>query len=214
MTKRQGSKHCLEDSVRRWARAARRSRHNITARWHSSAGWSSSEEKRHGSGKGRRGLALPERDQGAVTAEFAVALPAVLLLLALLLAGSAAGITQLRLEEAARACARALARGDGNSAVDGIVRRLAGDAAVAVFSEDGEWIKVTVSSPVAGPLGSLIPWTLSASASAKGETPRASAATLPFSDVGDRVVDFKGAAPVAAPVPRLGLQRLVEGVAA
>ena len=33
--------------------------------------------------------------RGAVTAEFAVALPAVLLLLALLLAGSAAGVTQL-----------------------------------------------------------------------------------------------------------------------
>jgi Flp pilus assembly protein TadG len=45
--------------------------------------------------------------RGAVTAEFAVALPAVLLLLGMLLAGSAAGLTQLRLEEAARAGARA-----------------------------------------------------------------------------------------------------------
>lgn len=214
MTERLGSKRCAENSVRRWARAAGRSRHCIIARRRSSGRRSSSEEKLHGSGKGRRSLALPERDQGAVTAEFAVALPAVLLLLALLLAGSAAGITQLRLEEAARACARALARGDGNSAVDGIVRRLAGDAAVAVVSEDGEWIKVTVSAPVAGPLGSLIPWTLSAAASARGETPRASAATLPFPDVGDKVVDFKGAAPMAAPVARLGLRRPVDGVAA
>ncbi len=48
---------------------------------------------------------------GAVTAEFAVALPAVVLLLAFLLAGGAAGITQLRLEEAVRAGARASARG-------------------------------------------------------------------------------------------------------
>lgn len=139
-----------------------------------------------------------------------MALPAVLLLVALLFAGSAAGITQLRLEEAARACARALARGDGRSAVDGIVRRLAGDAAVAVVSEDGEWIEVAVSAPVAGPLGSLIPWRLSATASARGEAPRASAATLPFPDIGDGVVEFKGAAPVAT----LGLQGLAEGLAA
>ncbi|MDQ5861042.1 MAG: hypothetical protein M3536_02120, partial [Actinomycetota bacterium] len=45
----------------------------------------------------RRG---PGNAHGAVTAEFAVALPAVLLLLALLLAGASAGVTQLRLEEA------------------------------------------------------------------------------------------------------------------
>ncbi|MCX2747159.1 hypothetical protein OOZ51_04925 [Arthrobacter sp. MI7-26] len=85
---------------------------------------------------------------------------------------------------------------------------------MAVVSDDGEWIKVTVSAPVAGPLGSLTPWTLSAAASAKGETPRTSAATSLFPYVGDRVVDFKGGAPVAAPVARLGLQRLEEGVAA
>jgi hypothetical protein len=135
-------------------------------------------------------------------------LPAVLLLLAFLLAGSAAGITQLRLEEAARAGARALARGDGNAAVDGIVRRLAGGAASAVITEDGEWINVMVSARVAGPLGSLIPWRLSATASARSETPRASAVTLPFLRVGDGVVDFNGA------VPDKGLQALVEKVAA
>ncbi|MFH5878632.1 TadE family type IV pilus minor pilin [Arthrobacter sp. NA-172] len=111
------------------------------------------------------------------------------------LAGSAAGITQLRLEEAARAAARALARGDGNAAVDGIVRKMAGDAASAAVSEDGEWIRVTVSARVVGPMGSLIPWSLSAAASARGETPRASAATLPVLDVGDGGVDFKGAVP-------------------
>ncbi|MHC6222168.1 TadE family type IV pilus minor pilin [Arthrobacter sp. MMS24-S77] len=211
MTRRQGSKSRAENSVRPWVPAVRRGRHSSHARRHSSARRSSSEEKLHGSGKGHRSQALPDRDRGAVTAEFAVVLPAVLLLLALLLAGSAAGITQLRLEEAARAGARALARGDGNSAVDGIVRRLAGDAASAVVSEDGEWIKVTVSAPVAGPLGSLIPWRLSAAALARGETPRGSAATLPWFDVGDSVVEFHGAVPAVA---RLGLQRLVDEVAA
>ena len=148
------------------------------------------------------------RDKGAVTAEFAVALPAVLLLLALLLAGAAAGITQLRVEGAAKAGARALARGDAPSTVDGIVRMLAGDAASAAVDEDGEWINVTVSARVVGPLGSLIPWKLSATASARVETPTSTAATASFPAVGDGVVDFKGAMPVAA------LQAAVEEVAA
>lgn len=110
------------------------------------------------------------KSRGAVTAEFAVALPAVMLLLALLLAGSAAGITQLRLEEAARAGARALARGEDAGAVDGIVRRLAGDSASSLVVADGEWLSVTVSARVSGPVGSMIPWTLSARALARRET--------------------------------------------
>ncbi|MGX9899939.1 TadE family type IV pilus minor pilin [Arthrobacter sp. SA17] len=108
--------------------------------------------------------------QGAVTAEFAVALPAVLLLLAMLLAGSAAGLTQLRLEEAARAGARALARGEDSGAVEGIVRHVAGSSVSAAISADGEWLSVIVSGRSGGPVGSLVPWTLSAKATAKGES--------------------------------------------
>ncbi|MDV8147154.1 TadE family type IV pilus minor pilin [Arthrobacter sp. B10-11] len=119
--------------------------------------------------KGVRGSG---KDRGAVTAEFAVALPAVLLLLALLLAGSAAGITQLRLEEAARAGARALARGEDAGAVQGIVRQLAGASASSSIVAEGEWLSVTVSGKVSGPVGSMMPWTLSARALARGETAR------------------------------------------
>ena len=114
--------------------------------------------------------------RGAVTAEFAVALPAVLLLLALLLAGSAAGVTQLRLEEAARAGARALARGEDAAAVDAIVRRLAGASAVSAVASDGGWFSVTVSGRVPGAVGSLLPWTLTARAWTRGETSGPSAA--------------------------------------
>ncbi|MFF1382044.1 TadE family type IV pilus minor pilin [Arthrobacter sp. NPDC058288] len=123
-------------------------------------------------GRGWQGPVLggPGKDRGAVTAEFAVALPAVLLLLALLLGGSAAGITQLRLEEAARAGARALARGDDAGAVEGIVRQLAGASASSTVVGEGEWVSVTVSGRVPGPVGSIIPWTLSARALARGET--------------------------------------------
>lgn len=110
------------------------------------------------------------RSLGAVTAEFAVALPAVLLLLAMLLAGSAAGITQLRLEEAARAGARALVRGEDPAAVDGIVRKLAGPSASSAVVPGGEWTSVTVSDRAAGPLGRMVPWTLTARAEARSET--------------------------------------------
>lgn len=107
---------------------------------------------------------------GAVTAEFAVALPAVLMLLAMLLAGSAAGITQVRLEEAARAGARALARGEDPAVVDGIVRKLAGASASSEVAADGEWQRVTVSDRVAGYLGNVVPWTLTAQAEARTES--------------------------------------------
>jgi hypothetical protein len=107
---------------------------------------------------------------GAVTAEFAVTLPAVLLLLAMLLAGAAAGVTQLRLEEGARAGVRALARGDDSAAVERIVRTLSGASASAVVAAEGEWLSVTVTDRVGGPLGASIPWTLTARASTRSET--------------------------------------------
>lgn len=125
----------------------------------------------------RRG---PGNAHGAVTAEFAVALPAVLLLLALLLAGASAGVTQLRLEEAARAGARALARGEDPSAVQGIVRTLAGTSATASVAADGEWLSVTVADGVGGPLGATVPWTLTATATTRGETPAASGDLQPL----------------------------------
>ncbi|UKA49107.1 pilus assembly protein [Arthrobacter sp. FW305-123] len=110
-----------------------------------------------------------EKEWGAVTAEFAVALPAVVLLLAFLLAGGAAGITQLRLEDAARAGARASARGETSGSVDGIVKRLAGEGVTTSLTDDGDWVTVTASSPVGGALGPLIPWTLTASATTRAE---------------------------------------------
>jgi TadE-like protein len=123
-----------------------------------------------GQGSGnRRGSPPTAECRGAVTAEFAVALPSVVLLLALLLAGSAAGMTQLRVEEAARGGARALARGAAAGEVGGIVCRLAGDTAGSEVTLDGEWLRVTVSGRVPGAVGSLIPWTLSASAWARSE---------------------------------------------
>lgn len=112
----------------------------------------------------------PEESRGAVTAEFAVVLPAVLLLLAMLLSGASAGVTQLRLEEGARAGARALARGDDSATVERIVHTLTGGAASATISAHGEWLDVTVTGRVGGPLGSAIPWLLTARVSTRTET--------------------------------------------
>ena len=117
--------------------------------------------------------------RGAVTAEFAVALPSVLLVLGLLLAGSAAGLTQLRLEEAARAGARALARGEDAAAVAGIVRQLAGESARASVASDAGWLSVTVTGTVRGAGASLVPWTLTARAWARAESTDGPALSAP-----------------------------------
>lgn len=100
-------------------------------------------------------------------------LPAVLMLLTMLLAGAAAGVTQLRLEEGARAGARALARGEDPAAVEQIIRTLAGDSASAAVTADGEWLSVTVTDRVGGPLSASIPWLLTARASTRSESPAA-----------------------------------------
>ncbi|MDQ1060124.1 hypothetical protein QFZ23_004025 [Arthrobacter globiformis] len=145
--------------------------------------WKPSGDKAgsRGQGKARGAESQHRNSRGAVTAEFAVALPAVLLLLAMLLAGSAAGITQLRLEDAARAGARALARGEDPAAVDGIVRKLAGPSASSALVPGGEWMSVTVSDRAAGPLGRMVPWTLTARAEARSET--ASSAPSPGTEL-------------------------------
>lgn len=110
-------------------------------------------------------------DGGIVTAEFAVALPAVVFLLALLLAGVSAGLTQVRLEGAAQSAARVMARGESVSAAQQAVSRVGGPTVQVSISDIGEWTTVVVSDQPAGPLGHLIPWVLSATATARYESP-------------------------------------------
>lgn len=103
------------------------------------------------------------KEHGAVTAELAVSLPAVVLLIAAALTGASAGVTQLRLEEAARAAARELMRGDSGAA-ETAARRIAGSDADISISAEGEWQRVQVASSVAAPLLELLPVRLSADA--------------------------------------------------
>lgn len=113
--------------------------------------------------------ALRRDDHGAVTAELAVALPAVVLVLAALLVVVVAGVTQIRVVDAARAGARAASAGEDAGQVRDVVARTAGPSAVTTLDAGGVWVSVTVRSPVAGAWFSG-PFTASATASARLES--------------------------------------------
>lgn len=114
----------------------------------------------------------PQRIRGSVTAEFAVVLPAVTVLLALLLLGVSTGMLQLRLEEGARAGARAMARGDSHGQITAIVSRVAGDNVSTSVGSSGGYGTVTVQGRSGGALSGLVPWTQTAKATAKLESSR------------------------------------------
>jgi len=96
-------------------------------------------------------------DRGAVTAETALALPAVGLVTAVLIGVGHVAVAQIRCVDAARAAARLVARGEP---VGRVVARAAGvaptGAAIAVGTAGGE-VVVTVRSQVALPFGLDVP---------------------------------------------------------
>lgn len=92
----------------------------------------------------------PGAEHGAITAEFAVALPAVVLVLVAVLLIAMAGATQLRVADAARAGARAAAAGESDGRILEIVRHVGGeDVSVSVLRAE-PWVTVQVRAPVAG----------------------------------------------------------------
>jgi len=93
------------------------------------------------------------RDRGSVTAEFAVAMPGVVLLLCVGLSAVSAVMTELECVDAAREAARAAARGD--SGVTAGQRAAPTNATVSV-SNDGDTVRATVSAPVAV-IGDVLP---------------------------------------------------------
>ena len=107
-------------------------------------------------GRSRRRNPRPE-ELGSVTAEFAVALPAVTAVLALCLGAASTGVAQVKLEESARAAARA-------------------DPAQSVQVSAANWepgeasqVQVVVTRPAPGVIGSATGWTLRAEAHARQE---------------------------------------------
>lgn len=85
------------------------------------------------------------RDRGMATAEFAVALPAAVLVLVVGLTAILAGIDQVRCVDAARLAARSLARGDSQAEARGLARGAAPGGASIEVSVTGVRAAVTVS---------------------------------------------------------------------
>ncbi|NYG15698.1 TadE family type IV pilus minor pilin [Arthrobacter psychrochitiniphilus] len=110
------------------------------------------------------------RSRGSVTAELAVVLPAVMVLLALLLLGFSTSLLQLRLEEGARAGARALARGESPGQVVEAASRVSGEGVTVTVDRTEGYGTVTVSGRAGGVLSGLVPWTQSAQATAKDDS--------------------------------------------
>ena len=120
-------------------------------------------------GRSRRRNPRPE-ELGSVTAEFAVALPAVTAVLALCLGAASTGVAQVKLEESARAAARAAARGE----IRAVVERIDPAQSVQVSAANGEpgeasQVQVVVTRPAPGVIGSATGWTLRAEAHARQE---------------------------------------------
>ncbi|MGV3247214.1 TadE family type IV pilus minor pilin [Rothia nasimurium] len=113
-------------------------------------------------------LAAPEDERGSSTAEFAVILPALVFVLALVLGAAATGIVQLKLEEGARLGARAAARGETAETVTRIVQEI-DPAATVTLVHDDDMTVVTVSRQAPGVVGKVSGWTLTADARALTE---------------------------------------------
>ncbi|MDO5635484.1 MAG: TadE family type IV pilus minor pilin [Micrococcus sp.] len=112
----------------------------------STARRSNSERSTRGRHRGSRG------ERGAVTVEYAVALPTILLVLVAVLAAGGASVQQVRNQDAAAAAARVLARGDSVALAQETVTRMAGSGAALQEHRAEGWVSVSVTSSGPGPL--------------------------------------------------------------
>ena len=119
-------------------------------------------------------------EEGVITADFAVALPAVTVVLALYLGAASTGVAQLKVEESARTAARAAARGDSEAQIRSAVSRIdpaqsvqisvSSDSAVDAGEGRARQVHVRVSRPAPGVVGSATGWVLRADAHARVES--------------------------------------------
>lgn len=121
---------------------------------------------------GWRPLAATRPDSGMVTAEIAVALPAVVLAVAALLWLIGLAVGQGTVVQAAREGARAAARGESAAQVRERVHDVAPDATVTI-DRRAEVVRVTASVESGQPFGVLpkLGWRLTSTASAWVEEP-------------------------------------------
>ncbi|PJM72513.1 hypothetical protein CS006_09725 [Bifidobacterium primatium] len=107
---------------------------------------------------GLGGSGIGGTDAGTVTAEFAVVLPAVMVVSLLLFSSARAVIVNMNCQEAARAAARELvvAGESGDADPAGVVARIAGPGATVSTATGGGQVTVTTRCPLMpGPLGVL-----------------------------------------------------------
>lgn len=86
-------------------------------------------------------------ERGMVTAEVAVAIPSLVLLLAVVLAAVDLGVSQVRCVDAARTGARLLARAEPAAEATSQIRAAAPRAAVVIVDSSGGLVRVRVSAP-------------------------------------------------------------------
>lgn len=103
--------------------------------------------------------------QGSVTAEFAVILPVIVLVIAMLINVIVVGMHQSNLHQAAASAARQLARGESSQTIHTSVATMTSTHTQVSSSTSDQWATVNLTSPVPGPLG-LIP-TIELTAQAK-----------------------------------------------
>lgn len=84
-------------------------------------------------------------DRGSVTAEAAVALPALLLVLAVLIGALNLALAQIRCVDAARIAARGVARGESGGTSGDQARSAAPPGATVRISRGGDLVQVEVS---------------------------------------------------------------------
>lgn len=112
------------------------------------------------------------RDEGSVTAETAVVMPGLVLVLAVCLWAVGLVGAQLRCVEAARAGARAAARGETDADVAARARHAAGDGADVAVERRGDdvVVRIRLRRTAPGVLGGLLPaYVVSADATAQRE---------------------------------------------
>ena len=89
-----------------------------------------------------------DSESGMVTAEFAMTIPVVLMVLFLVFSTGSAMVTQMRVTDAAREAARGYAMGVARDEVADVVTQRAGDAATLTTQREGNMVTVSVSAPI------------------------------------------------------------------
>lgn len=97
---------------------------------------------------GRRRRPRTAGERGAVTGEFAAALPAAVLVLMLLISLAMHGAAQVSLEDGVRAAARETARGADEATAVEAARRVADEELEVSISRDGGYARVRAVRPV------------------------------------------------------------------